>query len=569
MDAYVAVRGDGGERCKVNGGQRVRACAFMRSDEGARCLERRGDSWALCAGVPHSPRPLVEAKFDELDGQFALLRYDAETNSAVLASDPLGMFGLFVAERDGLTFASTSALALAHYLHAKPSRLGLYTYLTLGFHCGPGTSWEGVERLEGAVSLDFGLRGRSRWTYWRPWIDPAVKRLGLDASVDACIESAMDAVRNAGAGREQLWCDLTGGYDTRMLALLARSADLRFVTTTNGTGSEPDARLARRVAEVGGWDWKLLSLPEDWPGRIQERLLEAVGWGDAALEASQLAGVLWRHEVKSQRAHAVLNGGGGEHFWSCAWQHEYGRSHRSGRADLDTWVRVRMMRRPERAGVFARDPRPAVIADLRSRMERVIEPYLDEPHTLQTDVLYGYKLTGHFGAYAAAAAGHIDVLLPFYSRTSFNTVISVNPRHRFGKQFYRRMIERLDPRVASVQTAQGGPARPRRLTNVHQFLPYYAGLGERGFNKAAQLCLKRSFRRAPTAGNAMAAAVRAKTISCVGTDVDRWRTRALYNRDALVELLGQAPRTDFTESVLLGKVLTAELGMRLADSAVD
>ncbi len=569
VDAYVAVRGDGSANGRVNGGHRVRACVFSRPDEGAKCLERQGKSWALTAGVPYHSRPLVETRLDELDGHFALLRYDAETKTAALASDPLGMFGLFVAERDGLTFVSTSALALARHLGAPPCRLGLNTYLMLGFQCGTRTSWEGVERLEGGVAMHFGPRGRSRSTYWRPRVDASVRRLGLAASLDSCIESGLEAVRMAGAGRDLLWCDLTGGYDTRMLALLARAAGLRFIATTNGSGSEADARLARRIAEVGGWDWKLLSLPNTWHGTFAERLPEAVGWGDAALEASQLAGVLWRHELKSQRARAVLNGGGGEHFWSCAWQHEYGRSHRTGRADLETWVRLRMLRRPEPSTVFAHNPRAEVIADLRARMERVIEPYLDEPHTVQTDVLYKYKLTGHFGAYATAAAAHVDLMMPFYSRASYNTVISINPRHRFGKQFYRRMIERLDPRVAAIPTSQGGPARPRRLTNIHEFLPYYAGVSERALNKGAQLALRRSFRRPPAAGDELAAAVRGTTVNFVGTDVDSWHSRALYNHDALVGLLARASRTDFTDSVLLGKILTAELGLRHAGAAVN
>jgi hypothetical protein len=202
-------------------------------------------------------------------------------------------------------------------------------------------------------------------------------------------------------------------------------------------------------------------------------------------------------------------------------------------------------------------------------MARVIEPYIDEMHTVQTDILYMYKLTGHFGAYASAAAGHVDVLLPFYSRASFTTVISTNPRYRFGKQFYRQMIERLDPVVADVPTVQGGPARPRRLSNIPAFPPYYAGVGERAFNTAAQLFLRRSFRRPPAAGDEMAAARRAVMVRSVGTDVDSWHTRALYDRKALVGLLGQAERTDFAESSLLGKILTAELGLRLVGSTLE
>ena len=112
----------------------------------------------------------------------------------------------------------------------------------------------------------------------------------------------------AAGARELVWCDLTGGYDTRILALLARSAGLSFITSTNGRGDEEDVRLARQIADEAGWEWSLLSLPESWDEMLTERMPEAIAWGDGALDSVQLAGVLWRHETKAKRATALLNG---------------------------------------------------------------------------------------------------------------------------------------------------------------------------------------------------------------------------------------------------------------------
>lgn len=566
-DAYAAVRGGTpGER--VDAGRRARACAFGGPGRPSAPIERRGSSWALSAGVPRHGGTLAEARLDDLEGQFALLRHDATRGTVTLVSDPFGMFGLFVAERGGLTYVSTSAMALARHLGAPPSRLGLHTYLLAGYHCGTMTNWDGVERVGAGAAVEFGPSGRHGSTYWRPEVDPGTRRLGIAASVDRCLESAVEAVRSAGAVGTPVWCDLTGGYDTRILALLARSAGVSFVTSTNGSGDEEDTRLARRIAQAAGWEWSLLSLPEPWGRTLPDSLPEAVGWGDAALDAPQLAGVLWRHRAKAERSRHVLNGGGGEHYWSYAWQHEYGRSGRSGPTDLDTWVRIRMLRAVPTT-VFAGDPRPEVVADLRARMEPVVAPYAGEPRAVQADLLYMHKCTGHFGAYAAAAAGHVDVHLPFYTRASFTAAFSTNPRHRFGHRFYRRLIDRLDPTIAAIPTAKGGPAQPRRLGNLHAFAPYYVRLGEKGLNKAAQRLLGRSFRRPPTLGDDAAAAARAAAVDHVGTDVGEWHTRALYDRAALDGLLGAAGRHDFGDSVLLGRILTAELGLRAAGRGLD
>ncbi len=563
--SYIAVRGGVAEF--VGAGDRVGAVAFTRADGPGAKIHRRGDSWALSAGAPHYSGPLLDAHLDDVEGQFAMLRHDAEANTVTLASDPFGMFAVFVTERDGLSYIATSALALARHLHFAASRLGLHTFLLAGYHCGTRTSWDGIERVGGGIQIDFGLDGPRRSTYWRAQVDHTVRRLGVAASVDRCLEPAVEAVRTAGTGHDVLWCDLTGGYDTRILALLARKAGLSFITSTNGKEGEEDVCLAQRIAQTAGWEWSRLWLPQHWEQILPSRFPEAVGWGDAALDAQQLAGVLWGHELKAKRAHGLLNGGGGEHYWSYAWQHEYGRSGRSGRTNLDSWVRTRMLRAVS-VRVFAQDPRPEVVADLRARMEPVIEPYLDEPRAVQADALYMHKSTGHFGAFASAEAARIDVLLPFYTRASFTAAFSTNPRYRFGHRFYRRLIDRLDPRIAAIPTAKGGPAQPPRLDNLTAFAPYYARLGVKGLDKAAQRLLGKSFRRPPGLDDD-AAKVRAAVVAYVGSDVDSWRSLAVYDPARLAEMLAAASRPDFRDSVLLSRIITAELSLRAAGVGVE
>lgn len=565
--AYLAVRGGVSESAQA--GDHVRTVAFANRDEAGPSIHRRENSWAVSAGALHHRGSLLDTDLDDIEGQFALLRYDAHTNISTLVSDPFGMFGVFIVRRDALTYVSTSALALARHLRPAPSRLGLYTFLLAGLQCGTRTNWDGVERVGAGIRMDFGPDGWRQATYWRPVVDRTVQRLGISASVDHCLESALDAVRMAGGAAGNLvWCDLTGGYDSRMLSLLARAAGLSLITSTNGQDDEEDARLARRVSQAGGWEWSLVSLPERWEQILPKRIPEAIGWGDAALDAVQLAGVLWGHELKARRARQLLGGGGGEHYWSFPWQTEYGRSGRPGHANVDRWVRMRMLR-PVCTRVFAHDPTPEILADLRTRMELVIDPYLDELRAVQADILYLHKCTGHFGAYTSAAATHLDGLLPLYTRASFTSVFSTNPRHRFGHRLYRRLIYRLDPEIAAIPTTRGGPAQPVRLTNFAAFAPYYARVGEKGLNKAAHRFLGRSFRRPPGVGDDQAARIRAAAVACVGSDIEAWHSQALYDRRELRRMLTEAGRTDFPDSTLLNRILTGELGLRAAGVPVE
>ena len=565
--AYRGIRGGDGEGTLL-ADERVGACVFGGPDEAVSHCEERGASWAAIAGVAHDDGPLLDIDLDRAEGHFALLRRDAETDSVTLASDPFGMFPLFVARRDGLVYAATSVLALARHLRAEPSWIGLETFLLTGFQCGTRTAWQGIERVPGGVAIQIGDDGVQKREYWRPQIDPSIRRLGLQAAADRCLEAGVAAVELCAEEDRPMWCDLTGGYDTRLLSLLARSAGLRFLTSTNGPANSIDARLARAIAQAAGWEWVNVTPPDRWDRVLPDRLNEALAWGDGALEVLQLATVLWSHELKASRARRLLNGGGGEHFWSFAWQQEYGSSERSGPVNLERWVRMRMMRAVPTA-VFARDPTPDVVMDLRERMRPVIEPYLDEPRATQADILYAHKSTGHFGAYAAAAAAHLDLVLPFYTRPSFTAAVSTHPRHRFGHRLYRRMIDRLDSEIAAMPTALGGPAQPLRLSNVLTLAPYYVRLAERGFNKVTERLLGRSSRRPPGLGSAAAAAARAAAVARVGEQIGDWRSRPLYDDARLAGLLADAGRPDYTASVLLGRILTVELALREAEVTLE
>src|SRR5204862_6482607 len=175
-------------------------------------------------------------------------------------------------------------------------------------------------------------------------------------------------------------------------------------------------------------------------------------------DALQLAEVLWGHIERARSHPGLYIGGGGEHFRSYAWQQEFLNAGRSNRVNLDNWVDMMMMR-PMSTRVFVEDPTAEVRENPRARMAAYAQPYAAHLNTVQLDMLYAYKCTGHFGAYLSAATGVITPQLPFYLKEVFDAAFSTSYRHRGGHRLMRRMIERLDPRLAAIETAKGGPAQ--------------------------------------------------------------------------------------------------------------
>jgi hypothetical protein len=181
-------------------------------------LPRSADSsWVILSGMPHCPSGSDGTELEALDGQFTWTSYDALRDELSVATDPFGMQALYLAERAGKTYFSTSALVLAKHLRAQPSRLGLEMFLRAGYQFGSVTNWEGIERLDPGTCVSFTAHGPERRIYWRPAVDEAVARMGLAEAAEYCRTVTTSTLRSYLQGRQRGWADLTGGYDSRLL----------------------------------------------------------------------------------------------------------------------------------------------------------------------------------------------------------------------------------------------------------------------------------------------------------------------------------------------------------------
>jgi hypothetical protein len=502
---------------------------------------------------------VLTESLEALDGQFALVRQAGETIE--VATDPFGMQALHVAHRTGRSYVSTSALTLAAHLGAPPEPDGVMAFLRTGYQFGARTLWRGVERLEPATALRFAGDGPSRRCYWRVEPDPSMRELTLDETVERCLDALVDTLGARLAEGPCLWADLTGGFDSRLMCLALRAAQVEFTATTAGPSGSADVEIARRLAAMADWPWSHLD-PGDAVGPVAEVTGEALAWGDGNLEALQLAEVLWIHRRNAATCGRLINGGGGEHLRHYASAQELLRAGRSTRVNLDRWVDLRMLA-PEDTSVFRENPTPRVRRDLLERMRERAVPRADLPNTVQLDLLYAYKSTGHFGAYTSAARGHLDSELPFYWKPVFTAAISARDRFRTQHRLQRHMIAALDARLAAVVTQRGGPAEPWRAGNLHRFAPYYV-------RQARNLGRRLAAGRLPAATGRPASVnqTSARALAELGPRLDAtvMRSGSLYRPEGLADLVARAHRPGFTQWPLVGRIVTLEMALEAADA---
>ena len=565
--AYEAVRGAGTHET-AEAGPFARLAAIT-SGSGRAHVEREESSWAAFVGRPYYGETIRGTALEDLDGQFALIAYDAKAAEVHVVADPFGMHTLYVADRDPFTYVSTSALVLAKCLRAAPNRFALEIFLRAGYHFGSLTNWEGIERLEPATCVSFGREGVRRSVYWKPERDREVAQLSLTGAVTHCSEVAVETYRRYFSERELAWLDLTGGFDTRLLALLLEAAGIDFVCDTRGDFEDEDRRLAREIASIKGWELYDPVLPENWGDVSPSLLPAALAWGDGTLQVFELAWVLWVHARLGEVHSKLLSAGGGEHWRGFAWPQEFLQAGRSTRVNMDNWIDMRLLH-PLDTSVFKRDPTPEVREDFRVRMQDWVAPYTGELNTFQLDMMYAYKMTGHFGTYRSSDYAYLSAELPFYLKPVFSSAVSVDYRHRSRHRLMRHAIWRLDKTIAELPTSTGGPAMPLRTTSLHRFAPYYTRIGRRAVTKLAQTTIGRPL-LAPNMHSWWAPPdARRAALALLGAGSPReLRSLSLYHPGALERLFETARGESEMDAQLLGRIVTVELALRQVDAALD
>jgi hypothetical protein len=360
-------------------------------------------------------------------------------------------------------------------------------------------------------------------------------------------------------GDRPTWLDLTGGYDSRLLALLAERAGVDFRANTRESSIYPDVAMARDLARRKGWDWRELRTPWDWPDRLPHLLDDALAAADGRLEVLQLARVAWGHGELALRRPALLSGGGGEQLQDRMFISAYPHPDRPG-ADLGRWADVVVLR-PVDLDVLAPGSFDAARRSFLDLVDRASARYADEPASRRLDYCFAYKGSGgHFGAYRAADDQHLLAQLPFYWRSTYSASFAIARRHKTGHRLMRQMIHRLDPDTARLPTTRGGPAAPMTPATFHRYLPFYGQMARKAVSKSVHLATGRT----PFAAKAEfgwpveeshAAVVRHLRASGL-LDLDDLRIGSLLGDDA-ARRIGSRQMSDR----MLGRLITAELAL--------
>jgi hypothetical protein len=405
--------------------------------------------------------------WNDFEGTFALSAWDAAGKRGVAVNDQTSQLNFYISEDPGYLYATTSALPLARALGRGLDPAAVREFMVRGALIAPSAMFEGFRRLSigERVEIDDGAASLKRH-----WYFPAEQqRWSLDRAADEAASMIKDRIaRYASTGGRAIF-DLTSGYDSRLLASAAESAGLEPTVTVNGVPGDEEVRIAKKVAAAAGWPMRYFDRRELYTSPIDPRLRrELTCRTDGNLPFTEvylhrltrpgLAGEFGMH----------ASGVGGEFIRYHPWGQEFFGVGRRREANVANILEYRMLHDgPPPRDLFEVDWYPRFHHELYERVAAMCRELTGSLTTQQLDAVHAWKQTGHPSLYISAQFNWLPATVPSMG-AGFLSVGMVTPwRHRVTSRLTRRVIHRLCPRAAAVETYYGGTAGPVNLSNFH------------------------------------------------------------------------------------------------------
>jgi asparagine synthase (glutamine-hydrolysing) len=525
--------------------------------------------WVAGAGVifPGHAAELLLGRSPGLDGtlacvegMFALALGDPSARTLTLVTDRLGSLHLYRTAVLRTAVLSTSSMVLAALAAPRWDPVGCREFLGTGTVFEDRTLFEGIEKLGPGVVLEYrdGAPPRAR-TWWR-----------LEDALHDGRPSTAGVPELAGAlrGAVAVTCrrfpnavfDLTGGYDSRAVLGAALRDGTAPQTVVVGDDGDRDVIASRRIASrfrLGHHQHRPRLGGAEWWGDARRAIL----FTDGEYDVLEYAPVLACHERLARRFDASVNGSNGEicrGFW---WSLLVPHTGEVGRFDARRVAAGRFATQPAGAALLARRYDDDLVDHFAGVIRRATAGLERHPNTAHMDTVYlRLRMQRWQGRIASSTLRIWPAVSPFTFRAPIEAAVAIPASRRAWNRAAVRLIEHLDPRLAELPLAQGYPAQPLRVGNVHRYWPLMVELGTK---------LRR---RLPGARPPNVAVNRARPLWADDgfrelLDPGRMLTAGLYDEGRLRAFLARSQQGAFGGVQQLGRVATLELLARTVAGA--
>jgi hypothetical protein len=358
------------------------------------------------------------------------------------------------------------------------------------------------------------------------------------------------------AGR-RLSADVTGGFDTRLIACLLKHVGLEFEAAISGRPEAEDVVIARSVAEVLGASFRLT--PHN-VANLEDELQTVFRAGDGLTDLRRFHRD-WQNACarRSRGMDVMTHGGGGAHFKDFFCYQDF-PFYGSQTTNFPRYYSLRIT--PVN---IARSNLTAKAAEIYSELkQQTIEKFetLRQRTNNQSydEIAFNLRAPEFYGQYFSNYINMgLDVIAPFLDYRSAKSGIDLSPWARFFSAWHRKLITKHCPALVALPTTEGYNASaamkdlPRNLTG------FIGTQTLRVAKKASQRLVGRS----------MFLSMGAATVDVEGfLDILRGTRRFMNALDRLkaAEILASGLAAGEVADIHVGRILTAGMLLEHLDS---
>ena len=184
-------------------------------------------------------------------GAFAVVHYSKKENKLIFISDKLGVRPLYYCS-DGTRLFFSSALRILESCSFVPLGLdirGVSEIVAFGFPLATRTPYQGIKRIAAAEILQFKLNNEISKKYWRWDALPEVKAESTSSLAKDSFFHFSNAVKIRLSGDSVVNSFLSGGLDSRCIAMLLKEFDCRIHACNFSPPNSQDRYFASQFAE--------------------------------------------------------------------------------------------------------------------------------------------------------------------------------------------------------------------------------------------------------------------------------------------------------------------------------
>jgi asparagine synthetase B (glutamine-hydrolysing) len=286
--------------------------------------------------------------------------------------------------------------------------------------------------------------------------------------------------------------DVTGGFDSRLLACVLASHGVQFECALAGAASTPDASLGRCVAEKLGRPFYFHEY--DGAGLVGDldRTLEQLdGMGGLIFVTHRLRQL---NDTRIGRGVTVaLKGSGGELYKEFFWTQDF-PFYRSRKTRMARLNRLRIEFEQLTSTVLTDDAYREYLALRRSRCKRLDEAYTMPMNTQSYDNVYFYERvqTWNSRVITSAQDPRMAIHAPLCELKVAQLGFHAPRAKRFYNQFHRELITNIAPDVAKLTTTDGTTSSSNSIDMSLDSAQYVRDKGLKLVKKLSQLVLNKT-----------------------------------------------------------------------------